>query len=173
LSAPVDCDPLIDLVPDQEPAALQAVALAEDHVSVELLPEATVPGLTLILTVGTGSAVTPVTVTVADWVAEPSGPVQDSPNTVVFVRAPVDRSPPVETLPCQPPEAVQAVAPVVFQKRLAVPPLLMGVGLARNVIFGAYGEAAASAALLSLATSELSAANASIDNAKGSLERWL
>ena len=162
------------MVPDQEPAALQAVALVEDHVSVELLPEATVPGLALILTVGAGFAVTPVTVTVADWLAEPPGPVQVSPNAVVFVREPVDRRPPVETLPCQPPEAVQAVAPVVFQKRWALPPLLMVAGPALNVIDGAHGEAAASALLLSLAASELSAANASIDlKANESLVRWL
>jgi hypothetical protein len=103
------------LDPDQAPAALHAVALLEDHVSVELPPEGRVPGLALILTVGAGFVATPVTVTVADRVAEPSGPVQLSPNTVVFVRGPVDRSPPVETLPRQPPEAVQAVAPVVFQ----------------------------------------------------------
>ena len=128
MSAPVDCDPLIAFAPDQEPAALQAVALVEDHVSVELLPEATVPGFALILTVGAGFAGAPVTVTVADWVAEPSGPVQVSPKTVVFVRGPVDLRPPVETPPAQPPVALQPVAPVVFQKRLTVPPLPTVVG---------------------------------------------
>jgi hypothetical protein len=172
LSAPVDCDPLRALAPDQEPAALQAVALLEDHVSAELLPEATELGLELILTVGACGAAAPLTVTVADWVAEPSGPVQVSPYTVVVVRGPVDRSPPVETLPCQPPEALQAVAPVVSQKILTLPPLLMVVGLTLNVSVGAYGEAAASAVLLSLAASELSATNASIDlNANGGLDR--
>jgi hypothetical protein len=79
LSAPVDCDPLIALAPDQEPAALQAVALVEDQVSAELLPEATVPGLALILTVGAAAAV-PVTVTVVDLVADPLGPVQVRAN---------------------------------------------------------------------------------------------
>lgn len=115
MSTPVDCDPLVDLVPVHEPAALQAVALVDDHVRVELPPEATEPGLALILTVGAGVAVTPVTVTVADWVAEPPGPAHASSNTVVLVRGPVDRRPTVEILPCQPPEAVQAVVPVVFQ----------------------------------------------------------
>ena len=79
MSAPVDCDPLIALAPDQEPAAVQAVALVEDHVSVELLPEATELGLVLIFTVGT-AAVLPVTVTVADLVADPLGPVQVRAN---------------------------------------------------------------------------------------------
>jgi hypothetical protein len=50
----------------------------------------------------------------------------------------------------------------------------MVVGPALNVIDGAQGEAAASAVLLSLAASELSAAKASIDlNANGNLERRL
>jgi hypothetical protein len=174
LSAPVDCDPLTALAPDQEPAALQAVALVEDQVRVELLPETTVLGFALIFTVGADITAAPVTVTLADRVAEPSGPVQVSPNTVVSVRGPVDRRPEVETLPCQPSEASQAVAPVVFQKRLVVPPLLTVVGLTLNVIDGAPGEAAASAVLLALAPSELRAANASIDlNANGNLERWL
>lgn len=115
MSAPVDCDPPVALVPVHEPSALQAVALVDDQVSVELPPEATEPGLALILTVGAGLAVLPVTVTVADWVAEPPGPVHVSSNTVVLVRGPVERRPPVEILPCQPPEAVQAVVPVVLQ----------------------------------------------------------
>jgi hypothetical protein len=174
LSAPVDCDPLVAFVPDQEPAALQAVALVEDHVSVELLPEAIVPGRALTITVGAGFSVTPVTVTVADWVAEPPGPVHVSPNMVVFVRGPVDRRPPVETPPCHPPDASQAVAPMVCQKSLAVPPLLMVWDAALKVIDGACDEAAASAVLLSLAASKLSAANASIDlNPNSNLERWL
>jgi hypothetical protein len=173
LSAPVDCDPLRALAPDQEPAALQAVALVEDHVSAELLPEATVLGLELILTVGAGGVGTPVTVTVAIWVTEPSGPVHVSPNDVVFVSGPVHQRPPVETLPCQPPEALQPVTLLVFQKRLALPPLLMVLGVALNASDGAYGEAAACAVLISLAASELSAANANMDpNANGSLARW-
>jgi hypothetical protein len=106
LSAPVDCDPLTALVPDHAPAALHAVALVADHVSVELPPEVSELGLALILTVGAAAEV-PVTVTVSDWVAEPLGPVQVRPNWVVFVSGPIDLVPPVETLPCQPPDAVQ------------------------------------------------------------------
>jgi hypothetical protein len=79
LSAPVDCDPLVALTPDHEPAALQAVAFVEDHVSVELPPEATELGLALILTVG-AAAVVPVTVTVVDLLADPLGPVQVRSN---------------------------------------------------------------------------------------------
>jgi hypothetical protein len=60
------------LAPDQEPEAVQAVALVADQVSVELLPLATVLGLAAKLTVG--AAV--VTETVADWAALPPLPVQ-------------------------------------------------------------------------------------------------
>jgi len=62
VSAPVDCEPLVDLPPDQPPDAVQAVALADDHVRVELPAEAIVLGLALMLTVGAGE----VTDTVAD-----------------------------------------------------------------------------------------------------------
>jgi hypothetical protein len=137
-SAAVACEPLTAFVPDHAPAALQAVALVEDHVSVELRPEVTELGLALIVTVGAGAAEgVPVTVTVVEWLAEPIGPAQVRPNWVVFVSGPIDRLPPVETLPLQPPEAVQWVALTVFQKRWAVPPLLIAAGEELNVIDGA------------------------------------
>jgi len=62
MSAPVDCEPLTALLPDQPPEAVQEVALTDDQVSVELLAEVMVLGLALILTVGAGE----VTETVAD-----------------------------------------------------------------------------------------------------------
>jgi hypothetical protein len=52
--APIDCDPLIALVPDQPPDAVQDVALLADQLKVELLPLATVLGLADKLTVGAG-----------------------------------------------------------------------------------------------------------------------
>jgi hypothetical protein len=60
------------LAPDQDPEAVQAVALVADQVSAELLPLATVLGLATRLTVGTGC----VTETVADCTALPPLPVQ-------------------------------------------------------------------------------------------------
>jgi hypothetical protein len=54
------------LPPDQDPEAVQAVALVADQVSVALLPLATVLGLAVRLMVGTGC----VTETVADCAAE-------------------------------------------------------------------------------------------------------
>ncbi len=74
MSAPVDCEPLTALLPDQAPEAVHEVALVLDHVSVELAPLATVLGLALRLTVGAGG----VTDTVADCNALPPAPVQVS-----------------------------------------------------------------------------------------------
>ena len=73
------CEPLTAFVPDQAPAALQAVALVEDQLSVELRPEVSELGLALIVTVGAGFVV-PVTVTVVDSLADPLGPVQVRTN---------------------------------------------------------------------------------------------
>ena len=73
LSAPVDWEPLMALLPDQPPEAVQAVALLETQLTVELPPLATVLGLALMLTVALGFALT---VTVADWAALPPLPVQ-------------------------------------------------------------------------------------------------
>jgi hypothetical protein len=70
----VDCVPVSALAPDQDPEAVQEVALVADQVSVELLPLATVLGLATRLMVGTGC----VTDTVADCAALPPVPVQVS-----------------------------------------------------------------------------------------------
>lgn len=72
VSAPVDCEPLVALLPDHAPEAVQVVALAETQVSVALPPLVIALGPTLRLTVGTGVF----TVTVADCAALPPGPVQ-------------------------------------------------------------------------------------------------
>jgi hypothetical protein len=75
VSAPVDCEPLTALLPDQAPEAVQEVALAADQVNVELLPVVTVLGFAAMVTVGAGA----VTETVEDCVALPPLPVQVSP----------------------------------------------------------------------------------------------
>ena len=72
VNAPVACCPVTGLVPDQAPEALQAVALAAFHDSVAAVPLETVLGLALKLTLG----VADFTETVADWLAEPPGPLQ-------------------------------------------------------------------------------------------------
>ncbi len=75
VSAPVDCEPLAALLPDQPPEAVQAVAFLDDQLNVAEPPLATVLGLALKLTVGAGE----VTVIVADCDALPSVPVQVMP----------------------------------------------------------------------------------------------
>jgi len=74
-SAPVDCEPLTGMLPDQAPEAVHEVALVADQVKVELPPLATVLGLAEKVTVGAGE----VTETVVDCVALPPVPVQVSP----------------------------------------------------------------------------------------------
>jgi hypothetical protein len=70
--ASVDCVPLVALLPDQPPEAVQAVALVDDQVSAALLPLVTVLGFALMLTDGAAAA----TETVADCEALPPKPVQ-------------------------------------------------------------------------------------------------
>ena len=76
VSAPVDEEPLMALLPDQAPDAVQAVALVLDQVKVEVFPLSMELGLAARLTVGAG--VGEVTETVAAWVALPPAPVQVS-----------------------------------------------------------------------------------------------
>ena len=71
VSAPVDCEPVTALVPDQAPEPVHAVALVADQPKVELPPLATVLGLAAKLMVGNGW----VTDTVADCEALPPVPV--------------------------------------------------------------------------------------------------
>ena len=61
-TVPVPCVPLSPLEPLQPPAAVQAVALLLDQVSVEAVPDFTLLGLALNVTMGA----LPATVTVAD-----------------------------------------------------------------------------------------------------------
>ena len=76
MSAPVDCEPLVALPPDQPPEAVQAVALVVDQFKVELLPLTMELGLAVKLTVG--GEVAAATETVVDWTALPPVPVQVS-----------------------------------------------------------------------------------------------
>jgi hypothetical protein len=120
------------LVPDQAPEAEHVVAFFVDQVSVEAPPELTVLGPALRVTIG-GNAET---VTVADCVAAPPVPVQVSSYSVVLESAPVDQVPLVATVPCQLPEAVQAVALSELQLKVDVPPLAIVAGDADSVTVG-------------------------------------
>lgn len=68
----MDWEPLTDLLPDQPPEAVHAVALVADHVRLALLPLITELGLALRVIVGAGDF----TETVADCAAVPPAPVQ-------------------------------------------------------------------------------------------------
>jgi hypothetical protein len=74
LNAPVDCEPLMGMLPDQPPEAAHVVALVLDQVNVALAPLLTELGLAEIVTVGAGE----LTDTVADWAALPPVPEQVS-----------------------------------------------------------------------------------------------
>ena len=110
-----------------------------DQANVEERPDFTLLGVALSVTVGALEE----TVTVADCVADPPAPVQVSSYSVLLVRVPVDIVPLVGTLPCQPPEAVQALAPADFQLRVELAPLLTVVGAAVSVTEAATGAGAA------------------------------
>lgn len=110
------------------------MALVEVQVRVDALPLATLVGLALNDTVGTGGAET---VTVADCDAEPPAPVQVRVYFVVAVRAGVVLEPAVASEPLQPPEAVQAVALVDDQTKADVAPLVTVVGFAARLTVGA------------------------------------
>jgi len=132
VSAPEDCEPLTAFVPAQAPEAVHAVAFCVDHVSVDVAPELMVLGLALIVISGGSEE----TVTVADWVAEPPGPVQVSEYSVVLGRAPVDQVPLVATVPFQAPDEVHAVAFCELQVNSDMPPLATVVGEAVSVTVG-------------------------------------
>ncbi len=129
----VDCDPLVLRLPDQAPDAEQRVALALLQESTAEPPALTVLGAAWSVTSGAGS----VTVTVVDWVAEPPGPLQVNPKSVVLVNLPVGQVPLVRTGPLQPPIAWQLVPFVVLQVRVEVPPMLIVEGEAARLMVGA------------------------------------
>ena len=67
----MDCEPLVALVPDQAPEAVQEVAFADDQLIVEALPLVIELGLAPSVTVGAEAW----TDTVADCAALPPAPV--------------------------------------------------------------------------------------------------
>ena len=126
-------EPAVATEPDQPPEAVQAVALVDDQVKVELPPLATLVGLALKETLGGLADM----VTVADCEAEPPAPVQVSMNLVVAISAEVLFEPLVVSPPFQPPEAVHAVAWVDDQVNIDAAPLFTVLGFADKVTAGA------------------------------------
>jgi hypothetical protein len=134
--APLDWVPLWALLPDHAPLAVHAVAFAVDQVRVVVALLNTELGLAARLMVGVGAF----TDTVADCAALPPAPVQVNVYVEVAVRLPVDCVPCTASAPDQAPEAVQAVALLAVQFRVALLPLVMEFGPTLKVTVGA-GEA--------------------------------
>jgi len=139
VKGPVDSEPLVGRVLLHPPDALHAVALVEDHVSVEAPPLVTVVGLAVSVTVGAGGDA--VTATDTEALAPPPAPVHVSVKLVVAVSGPVDAVPLVGRVLLHPPDALHAVALVEDHVRVEDPPLVTLVGLAVSVTVGAGGDA--------------------------------
>lgn len=136
VTAPESSLPEVALEPDQPPEAAQDVAFVEDHVRVDDPPLVTDAGLALRETAGTGVAVT---VTVADALCVPPGPVQERLKVLLLLSAPVDALPDVARAPPQAPDAAQDVA--FFEDQLSVedPAFVTEVGLAEIDTVGTGG----------------------------------
>jgi hypothetical protein len=91
VSTPLDWLPEIALLPVHAPEATQDVASVEDQARVETPPLAIDVGLAVNDTVGAGG----MTVTVAEALPVPPGPVQARVNVPVLVTAPLDCVPEV------------------------------------------------------------------------------
>jgi hypothetical protein len=76
LAGAVDNTPLVARLPLQAPLAVHAVAFVADQVSEALAPSSSVAGLTAIVTMGAGGAVTTSEV---EALLEPPAPVQFNP----------------------------------------------------------------------------------------------
>jgi hypothetical protein len=126
--------PLAPLHPSE---AVQLAALIAVQLSVVGLPTMTVAGLAVSVTVGGGSVET---VTFAVWLAVPPAPEHVSVNDVLAVRPEIVSLPLVLLVPVHPLDAVQLVAPVEFQLRVVVPPLVTDDGLAASAMVGAIDE---------------------------------
>ena len=113
--APVDCEPLVLIVPDQPPEAVQELALLADQVSIALPPLETLPTLALKLTTGAATLVgVALTLTVTALVALPPDPLQVNTYWDVALIGPVDVLPLVARDPLHAPDAVQPLAFVEF-----------------------------------------------------------
>jgi hypothetical protein len=128
------CVPLVAKVPLHPPEAVHAVALLEVQVSVDVPPAGIAVGDAVSVAVGMAVALM---VTVAEAVAlVPPGPTQYREYVVAVVSAPVLRVPAVIKVPLQPLVAMQDVALVELQVKVALPPLATAVGDTVNATVG-------------------------------------
>ena len=135
VNTPLDWLPEIALLPDHAPEALHELASVDDQLRVEELPLTTEAGLAVSDTVGSGA----VTVTLADALAVPPGPVQVREKLLLAVSMPVACWPEIALLPDHAPEALHELASVDDQLRVEESPLTTELGLAVNDTVGAGG----------------------------------
>jgi hypothetical protein len=132
-SEPVDCVPLVGLLPFQAFEAVQLLVPIVAHVSVEDPPAVTDEGLADIEMEGAGGDCT---ATVADAEVVPPAPVQLRLNAESAESAPLDCVPLVGFDPLHAPEAVHSFAAVVDQLSVVASPAVTVFGLAVIVMVG-------------------------------------
>jgi hypothetical protein len=131
VSAPVDALPEVALLPDQAPDAVQEVALVEDQLRVDDPPLVTDVGFAEIDTVGAGGGGGVfVTLTWAERLALPFGPLQVSEKLLLVLSGPVDWLPEVALLPDHAPVATHDTVFVELHVSVETPPLATDVGFA-------------------------------------------
>ncbi len=135
---PTLCEPVMALVPDQPPVALQVLTLRPVQLSVEFVLRATLRGFADKVTEGLPPDVT-VTATVLVPVVPPA-PAHVSVKLEFAVSAPVVCVPDVPLDPVHAPEAAQLVAFVVDQVSCDDVPDWTEVGDAASVTVGAVAE---------------------------------
>jgi hypothetical protein len=132
-------DPESALLPVQPPEAVQLVALVTVQLSVVPPPLATVVGVALSITDGSGGAAGGTTVTLTDCVAVPPAPEHVRANEEFAVSGPVEALPEVALLPLQLPDAEQPVASVDDQASVAALPEFTVDGVADSDTEGPFG----------------------------------
>lgn len=136
VTAPVACVPLAPSEPVHPPEAVQAVALLELQVSIDVPPNATLMGDAVSAATGAGGG-SELTVTVALAAAlVPPGPEHVSEKVELAASAPVLFEPLAASCPLQPPVAAHAVACADDQVRVEAPPALTVVGFAVSEAVG-------------------------------------
>jgi len=135
VNTPLDWLPEVALAPDHAPEAVHESASADDQARVEEPPLTTEAGFAVSDTVGTGA----VTVTLADALAVPPGPVQTRVKVLEPVNTPLDWLPEIALTPDHAPEAVHELASVDDQMSVEAPPFATDVGLAVSETVGRGG----------------------------------
>jgi hypothetical protein len=119
-------------VPLQPPEAVQLVALADVHESVDEAPDATVVGFALSASVGAGGAACTVTMAVLIALC-PSAFVHVRVKDAFAFSGPTDWEPETAFAPAQPSEAVQVDAPLDVHVSVAFEPGVTVCGLAARL----------------------------------------